>query len=464
MRASYYLSFVSLLLLAMGIVFELPIFILALVRLRVLTSAKLRRNRRIGYVAHARDRDPPPERRPRLAAFETMPLIVLFEASIWLSVLMERRWERSWDESLETRDRLRRLGAAGRCAADRGRRGRDRRTGRSWPSGRPRSSARASASRRGDPAGLRQRALAPRVRGLRGLRRRPRVRRRGSDCTSSASARLGLTEMEAIARLGPRSASPRASRRSATRASPAPRRPPAPSSACGRSSTSRSSAADARSRERFEPTRDRSRARCRTACASGSRPTRPTRAAGALRAPASSSACRSRRISPRAPRSTHGCRGERRRLGAVRDLLVPPLGTTGIRALADAACSTPGSSPPTASTSTRRRSSCSCAHDVAVAHCPRSNALPRLRRRAARVRCSRPASASASARTAPPRRRASTSSTSCARPSSARARASSRARCALPRPRRWSSRPSAQRARSGSTTRSARSRPASRRT
>jgi sec-independent protein translocase protein TatC len=52
-RASSYYSFALVSLLAVGIVFELPIFILALVRLQILTAAKLRRNRRIGYVAMA---------------------------------------------------------------------------------------------------------------------------------------------------------------------------------------------------------------------------------------------------------------------------------------------------------------------------------------------------------------------------------------------------------------------------
>ncbi|HSL65964.1 MAG TPA: twin-arginine translocase subunit TatC, partial [Gaiellaceae bacterium] len=47
-RASYYYSFVSLSLVALGLMFEMPVFILALVRLGVLTSARLRRNRRIG--------------------------------------------------------------------------------------------------------------------------------------------------------------------------------------------------------------------------------------------------------------------------------------------------------------------------------------------------------------------------------------------------------------------------------
>jgi Sec-independent protein secretion pathway component TatC len=30
--------------------------------------------------------------------FETVPLIVLFEFSILLSALMERRWNRGWDQ------------------------------------------------------------------------------------------------------------------------------------------------------------------------------------------------------------------------------------------------------------------------------------------------------------------------------------------------------------------------------
>ena len=49
-RASYYLSFTSLVMIACGLAFEMPIFILALVRIRVLSYDKLRRNRKIGYV------------------------------------------------------------------------------------------------------------------------------------------------------------------------------------------------------------------------------------------------------------------------------------------------------------------------------------------------------------------------------------------------------------------------------
>jgi len=35
---------------------------------------------------------------PISLAFETIPLLVLYEMSVWLSVLMERRWDRGWDE------------------------------------------------------------------------------------------------------------------------------------------------------------------------------------------------------------------------------------------------------------------------------------------------------------------------------------------------------------------------------
>lgn len=48
-RASYYLSFTSFVLIACGLAFEMPIFILALVRIRVLSYDNLRRNRKIGY-------------------------------------------------------------------------------------------------------------------------------------------------------------------------------------------------------------------------------------------------------------------------------------------------------------------------------------------------------------------------------------------------------------------------------
>lgn len=91
-RASYYLSFVSLLIFATGLVFQLPIFVLALVRLGILTTDQLRRNRKIAYVVLLGAAILLPTVDPVSLAFEVVPLWVLFELSIWLSVLMERRW------------------------------------------------------------------------------------------------------------------------------------------------------------------------------------------------------------------------------------------------------------------------------------------------------------------------------------------------------------------------------------
>jgi sec-independent protein translocase protein TatC len=91
-RARDYYSFASLVLLAIGVVFELPIFVLGLVRIGILTTAKLRRNRRIGYVIVAVVAVALPGVDPITTLSEMLPLMVLFEASIWLAVFFERRW------------------------------------------------------------------------------------------------------------------------------------------------------------------------------------------------------------------------------------------------------------------------------------------------------------------------------------------------------------------------------------
>src|ERR671930_1663184 len=68
-RARDYFSFAVAVLAAVGIVFELPIFVLGLVRIGILSTSTLRHNRRLGYF-----------------------LVALYEGSIWLAVLLERRW------------------------------------------------------------------------------------------------------------------------------------------------------------------------------------------------------------------------------------------------------------------------------------------------------------------------------------------------------------------------------------
>lgn len=92
-RASYFLSFVALMIFATGLIFQMPIFVIALVRLGVLTSAQLRANRRIGYVILLGAAILLPTVDPVSLALEVVPLFTLFELSIWLSVVLERRWQ-----------------------------------------------------------------------------------------------------------------------------------------------------------------------------------------------------------------------------------------------------------------------------------------------------------------------------------------------------------------------------------
>jgi sec-independent protein translocase protein TatC len=94
-RAREYLSFATLTVVASAIVFELPVFILGLVRLQILSTARLRRNRRVGYVACVAVAVLLPSVDPVSLVLESVPLIVLFELSIWLSTFFERRWERA---------------------------------------------------------------------------------------------------------------------------------------------------------------------------------------------------------------------------------------------------------------------------------------------------------------------------------------------------------------------------------
>ncbi len=91
-QASQYYKFAATTLLAMGLVFQVPVAILAAVRARIVTPRQLRKGRRYAIVACA-----------AIAAFlpgdavtlllETIPLYVLYEASILLAAIMSRRWE-----------------------------------------------------------------------------------------------------------------------------------------------------------------------------------------------------------------------------------------------------------------------------------------------------------------------------------------------------------------------------------
>jgi sec-independent protein translocase protein TatC len=100
LRARDYYGFVLTVLIAVGLVFELPIFMLALVRLDVISTATLRRNRRLGYFIVAVVAVLLPGIDPVTTTFEMVPLIALYELSIWLAVLVERRSPRMEAASL----------------------------------------------------------------------------------------------------------------------------------------------------------------------------------------------------------------------------------------------------------------------------------------------------------------------------------------------------------------------------
>lgn len=85
LRAREYYSFFSMTLIAGGVVFELPIVILALVRLRILTVAQLRSNRRYAWLIIAILAAALPGVDPISMLIEMVPLLLLYELSILLA-------------------------------------------------------------------------------------------------------------------------------------------------------------------------------------------------------------------------------------------------------------------------------------------------------------------------------------------------------------------------------------------
>ena len=85
LRAREYYSFFSMTLLAGGVVFQLPIIVLALVRLRIVTVQQLRKNRRYAYLIIAVVAAALPGVDPISMLIEMVPLLVLYELSILLA-------------------------------------------------------------------------------------------------------------------------------------------------------------------------------------------------------------------------------------------------------------------------------------------------------------------------------------------------------------------------------------------
>ncbi len=91
--ADSYISFVIFFLLACGLAFQLPVLLVVLVQLNVLSSETLRKQRRYAYFglfAFAEIITPVSD--PIIAPLTVMaPLVILYEASIWLAKRIESR-------------------------------------------------------------------------------------------------------------------------------------------------------------------------------------------------------------------------------------------------------------------------------------------------------------------------------------------------------------------------------------
>jgi sec-independent protein translocase protein TatC len=93
-RARDFIGFAAKVLVAMGIVFELPLFVVGLTRIGILSTRKLRRSRRVGYFVVCCVGVALPGVDPVTTIIETVPLLALYEISIWAAVLLERRADR----------------------------------------------------------------------------------------------------------------------------------------------------------------------------------------------------------------------------------------------------------------------------------------------------------------------------------------------------------------------------------
>lgn len=90
-RARDYYGFFGMTMLAGGLVFQMPLLILALTRLNIVTTTQIARNRRYAYLAIAVLAAALPGIDPISMLLEMIPLLVLFELSVALSRLFDRR-------------------------------------------------------------------------------------------------------------------------------------------------------------------------------------------------------------------------------------------------------------------------------------------------------------------------------------------------------------------------------------
>jgi sec-independent protein translocase protein TatC len=89
-QASSYFPFAALILLAMGLIFQIPIALIALTRAEIVTTRQLRKNRRIAIAVAAVIAALLPGDAITMI-LETLPIIILYEVSIHISAILDLR-------------------------------------------------------------------------------------------------------------------------------------------------------------------------------------------------------------------------------------------------------------------------------------------------------------------------------------------------------------------------------------
>jgi sec-independent protein translocase protein TatC len=104
-RVSEYVALVMQLIFAFGLCFQMPVLLTLLTRVGIITSDTLKQKRRyaivIVFIVAAIVTPPDPISQCSLA----IPLLVLYEASVWLSVMVERNRDKREKEEREAREK-----------------------------------------------------------------------------------------------------------------------------------------------------------------------------------------------------------------------------------------------------------------------------------------------------------------------------------------------------------------------
>ncbi len=94
LRARDYYRFVGFVLLGVALAFEVPVFVLALVRLRILSAAQLRHTWRVGIFVMVVIGVLLPGVDPVSTILSVIPLVLLYVLAIGLATFLEPRWRR----------------------------------------------------------------------------------------------------------------------------------------------------------------------------------------------------------------------------------------------------------------------------------------------------------------------------------------------------------------------------------